>query len=791
MAAACDECSGGCTRRAGGQKVANSEKAPKPPVLGAAHRSSNDGIAASISTAALGLTALLGVAGVTHGSELRTHSATTNEHTLETVTVVGTRTERTLGEVAASISVYDREDIERRLVRDIQDLVRYEPGVSVGGTGSRFGLEGFSIRGVGGNRVLTLIDGIRMPEEFSFGPFLSSRRDFVDVDTISRVEIARGPVSTLYGSDALGGVVAITTRAPNDYVGADKNSYLDLKAGYNSEDDSVVGAANLALGNETLAGLLTYTYRAGQETETFGNVGGTGQTRTLADPQDIDTETLGFKLAWSPAQGHNIIAAVDVLDGTTDTDLLSDTGLSVRGVLTDSRVAADDRRRERFSLGYRFTGDGWIDSAFATAYLQSAQTTQRTFEERTAGGGLAQTRVRDSLFEQEISGIFAQASSRFNLATTAHTLTYGIDIYRTENSSIRTGSTVDLATSQQLPEFNPLPTRDFPLTEVENRAFFLQDEIVLLDGRLRVTPGLRFDDYQAVTSPDSIYFSGNPGVSPPEDFADSALTLKLGVLYQFTKQVSAWARYSEGFRAPPYDDVNVGFSNFIGGYKTIAAPGLEAESSEGYELGLRVQGDAGSLQLAVFDTVYDNFIQALTPSPLFARSGGIDPNDGLLTFQSVNLDEVAIAGVELRAAFALGSVHTRLSNFYLDGAAAYATGEDQNGVPVETIDPMSAVLGLRWAPVSLPLETELIWTWSARKDEEDIVNPRPATDSFNVLDLLVHVEINDRWQLDAGVFNVFDEAYIRWADTAGIGEDAVDRFTRPGRNFSLTLRASL
>ncbi|MEM7692521.1 MAG: TonB-dependent receptor plug domain-containing protein, partial [Pseudomonadota bacterium] len=189
---------------------------------------------------------------------------------LETVTVVGTRTERTLGEVEATISVYEQEDIERLLVRDIQDLVRYEPGVSVGGTGSRVGLDGFTIRGIGGNRVLTLIDGIRAPEEFSFGPFLSSRRDFVDVDTISRVEIARGPVSTLYGSDALGGVVAITTRAPNEYISADDSTYADFKTGYSSEDNSFIGTFNGAYGTEQLAGLLTYTYRTGEETETTG-----------------------------------------------------------------------------------------------------------------------------------------------------------------------------------------------------------------------------------------------------------------------------------------------------------------------------------------------------------------------------------------------------------------------------------------------------------------------------------------------------------------------------------------
>ena len=125
-----------------------------------------------------------------------------------TITVVGTRTERTLKELAATISVVTGEDLEREITRDIADLVRYEPGVSVGGTGSRFGLSGFTIRGIGGNRVLTMVDGIRIPDEFSFGPFLSARRDFVDIDSLERAEIARGPISSLYGSDAIGGVVA-------------------------------------------------------------------------------------------------------------------------------------------------------------------------------------------------------------------------------------------------------------------------------------------------------------------------------------------------------------------------------------------------------------------------------------------------------------------------------------------------------------------------------------------------------------------------------------------------------
>ena len=97
---------------------------------------------------------------------------------LETMTVVGSRTERPLKEIAATIDVIDSDRIEEELARDIADLVRFEPGVTVSGTGSRFGLSGFNIRGIGGIRVLTLVDGVRVAEEFSFGPFLSFKARF-------------------------------------------------------------------------------------------------------------------------------------------------------------------------------------------------------------------------------------------------------------------------------------------------------------------------------------------------------------------------------------------------------------------------------------------------------------------------------------------------------------------------------------------------------------------------------------------------------------------------------------
>ncbi|MDP1086218.1 TonB-dependent receptor plug domain-containing protein, partial [Klebsiella pneumoniae] len=87
----------------------------------------------------------------------------------------------------------------------------YEPGVSVGGAGTRSGNAGFNIRGIDGDRILTQVDGVEVPDHFSNGPYAQTRRNYVDPEIVKRVEIRRGPASALYGSSAIGGAVSYFT----------------------------------------------------------------------------------------------------------------------------------------------------------------------------------------------------------------------------------------------------------------------------------------------------------------------------------------------------------------------------------------------------------------------------------------------------------------------------------------------------------------------------------------------------------------------------------------------------
>jgi hemoglobin/transferrin/lactoferrin receptor protein len=180
--------------------------------------------------------------------------------------VVAARRAQPSEEVAGTVSVIDRPQIERLQAQDIRDLVRYEPGVRVAADPSRFGLDGFNIRGVQGNRVAVRIDGVPLPDAFAVGSFSNAGRDQVDPEFVQRLEILRGPASALYGSDALGGIVAFATRAPADLLDGEGGGG-ELRSGWSGRDEAWRVAALGAWQGPVHGALLALGERRGHEAE--------------------------------------------------------------------------------------------------------------------------------------------------------------------------------------------------------------------------------------------------------------------------------------------------------------------------------------------------------------------------------------------------------------------------------------------------------------------------------------------------------------------------------------------
>lgn len=726
---------------------------------------------------------------------------------IEKITVTATRAERVVKDVPATVSVISAEAMEKNLARDIADLIRYEPGVSVGGS-NRFGLNGFTIRGIGDDRILTQVDGVPIVDEYNFGAFLTARRDFIDVDALKTVEIVRGPASSLYGSDALGGVVSFLTKDPEDYLAAGRPYHFSAKGGYSSEDQSFLSTATVAGGGEVFKGLLVYTYREGEETESNG--GGAisaGPARGKADPQDFGSHNVLTKLVYDLNDAHQFRLTADYYQTDSAVDVLSDAGAftcSSRGCSHSNltTTAADGRERYRILLGHDYQGDALLfHRAQWQLYFQDSESEQETSQQRVnlRSRGL-EDRSRYSSFSQEVFGAELQLDRAFDFAATEHYLVYGFEYEDTDSETLRDGGTVNAQTGAPIPNpFLTFPTRGFPLSETTEYAFFLQDEITLFDGRFSLTPGLRYDDYEMTPNPDAVFLAGNPGTAVPEKFKDQEVSFKLGAVFHFNKAYSLHAQFAEGFRAPPYDDVNRAFTNFIGGYTTLPNAQLKSERSDSYEFGVRGEGRYGSFSLTGFLNEYDNFIDTN-----FVR--GFNRRTGLLEFQPSNLDQAEIKGVEFAGAWNLEASFPQLQGFHAYASVAYARGNDEgSGRPLNAVDPMKGVFGLSYRP-NETWRAELVATAVKRKTRIDDSGVGGedfryfATPGFVTLDLLGEYRFGERARVNLGVFNLTDKKHWHWSDAfalGGIGQsgppgavlwDNIDRFSRPGINVSTSFR---
>lgn len=711
---------------------------------------------------------------------------------LEEVVVTATRTENALSDVANTVTVISEEQIEREMTNGIDDLIRYEPGVSVTG-GGRFGLSGFTIRGIGGDRVLTLVDSTPTADEFTFGPFLSSRRDFVDVDAIKAVEIVRGPGSSVYGSNAIGGTVNFTTKQPSDYL-QDRAYAGSVKVGSSTIDNGLNATSMLAVGNQKLSAMAVVTLRDNEENQNYFSDDLSGTARKSNNPQTNKSTNLYAKLHFVPSEDHRFSLVAEKFNGDTDTDVTTAVGTSKFGTITNSQLANDQRNRTRFSVAYQYKGESTIlDSANIMIYTQDSETEQQTIFERVSRGKI-QDRNRNSFFAQKNSGIRLQFVKNAELGSTKHLISYGADYDKNSTSTLRTGQTIDRESGQKLREFSNFPTRDFPNSKYTSLGLFLQDEISITDN-FKLIPGVRNDSFKLTPTADAIYLSGNTGSPTPEGFDESKTSKKLGAIYDFNDQWSVFSQYTEGFRAPPIDAVNAGFTNFASGYTALPNPNLKPESGKSVELGIRKFGEYSSVQLVAYRNTYQDFIQSLAVK-------GFNPATQLLEFQAKNLDEAQIKGVELKSQYQLAAISESLQGFETRFSVAKSSGEDKTtGTPINTIDPLQAVLGVAYLPSDGRWGMEAILTYHGKKKASDIdasslqrrgeqlVAPFEP-DSAAVIDLIGHVNLNDKSRINWGVFNLTDKRYFSWSEALvrNPNNTNLDRLTAPGRNFSVTYK---
>ncbi|QHF46675.1 TonB-dependent receptor [Pseudomonas sp. S35] len=727
---------------------------------------------------------------------------------LQQVTISATRNEQDVSRVPSTVSVHERQELDRLNVGNSRDLVRYEPGVSVGGAGTRSGNAGFNIRGIDGDRILTQVDGVEVPDHFSNGPYAQTRRNYVDPEIVKRVEILRGPASALYGSSAIGGAVSYFTLDPDDIIKPGKDVGARLKTGYSSADESWLTSGTVAGRVQDFDGLLHVSQRNGHETESYDGNNATGLNRTGANPEDARTTNVLAKLGWNYGDDNRLGLTYEKYKDDRDTNQKSAVGgpfnAGPSSNLYRSRAGNDTITRERFAIENSFALESPIADRIKTSLnYQIAKTDQTTNEHYVGARNL--WRERETLYQEKQWVFDAQLDKAFAIGDTDHAVTYGTTLKQAKVTGSRTGSATCLAVSVGCaaigaPSTNirdiVVPASDFPDPTINTYALFAQDQISW--GKWTFLPSVRYDytqlkpklteDFLNATDPNRIYNHDD------SEKTWHRVSPKFGLTYALTNNYTWFGQYAEGFRTPSAKALYGRFENIQQGYVVEPNSDLKPESSKSFETGLRGNFESGNFDVAVFYNKYHDFINE--DAALLAPTG--------TAFKASNIKRATIKGVEVKGRLNLDAFGAP-QGLYTQGSAAYAYGRNEDtGEPLNSVNPLKGVFGLGYEQDSYGALVS--WTLVKKQDRVDSAtffspdgdtSKAPfKTPGFGILDLTGFYKVSNDVTINGGVYNLTDKKYWNWDDVRSfdsIGEAGVtapaniDRLTQPGRNFAINV----
>lgn len=723
---------------------------------------------------------------------------TENIQELEESTVIATASKRPwLKSPGSSITMRMNDFIEQG-GSDLGNIARYDPTVSApfnlassdGSFGyGQTGYTGYNIRGIEGNRVLMLVDGIRQPEQFISTTFAQDEgsaggagRDYYDPAMFEATEILKGSASALYGSDAMAGVVSYRTPDAEDFLGrSDRNFGGLLRAQYFSHNESFAQQGFFATEKDQFSFLLGVATRQGSETKNNGSI--------APNPADQDSQSYLMKMRWTPNDANSFGFTLENFNRERFIDVVNVTP----GMFdTFNKFIHNDERqtRERYSLDWQFQPVNTAGLAFDTVdtmlYYQATNNESINNSESIFG------RIRNQHieFNTDIIGL----RSTFRKQIYRNDLTYGIDISKatSENSFFRTDN--------GLP---PFPNNiSFAPTDTLRAAAFLQTEFIpSAASRWSFIAGARIDYNEIEPNLSADYLDrirrlsgGFNSYETPGKLDNLTIAPRLDALYALTDHSTLYAKYSQGFRNPTAEELSMIFDHppsggSPAGNLTLPNPELEEESSHAFEIGYKYLDQTMQLQATSFYTRYSDFIE-------YGVRTGNQNSEGRDIYTTVNRGKATIYGYELKGAFQMDDWHTRLSGFEIGASTGQTWGVDnQDDTWLNSVEPMTSIAWLGYVSDDNKLGARISGTYVAevKHVSDDDGGPYFRPPSYFTLDVSAYYKINDDITIQAGVNNLLDRKYYSWANTRRSGGHSAnqfaidDRSTAPGMNGFVSL----
>ncbi len=650
---------------------------------------------------------------------------------IEEIQVTATRGASNTGDVVNAVSVVDAERLEELQPGLITDALQGAPGVFVQQTTPGQGTA--IVRGLKGSEILHLVDGMRLNNAL-FRNAPNQYLALVDPWIVGRSEVVRGPLSSLYGSDAMGGVVQLFSARPK----FDGNAWTTegrVRLSYDSANLGKTVNASIAGGHDSLSTGASISYQAFDDVRTAD--------RRIQSPTAFDARAASAFVSMVDKADREWDFSVQYLeqDHTPRYDELvpgfgqTEPASEVFLFSPNSRLFVHGVHR---SGGY----SAWLDKLEVHVGFQ-----QMTDGRRTRDLGSDRLRVEDNksdLFGFTVQGNAAQMGR--------HHISYGVDIYYDEVSSERLQTTVSTG------EVAAIGARFPDGSTMRNLDAYLHDSVDLND-RVLLDIGLRLSNAEVeLTATDT---------GPAATVSNTDVSGSLGVRYAFSDTWSGIANLARGFRAPNIFDLGT-LGERPGNRFNVSNTSLGPETVVTAEMGVRFNSDRTSIEAVLWGSDYQDKIVSIF-------TGGVNAN-GRDIVQSQNASSVSLTGAEIAAKFLVTEAHS------LNLTVNYTRGEteEEGSVtqPSDRIPPLNGRAAWRYTKSNWWFTSEVMFAAEQnRLNSRDVRDPRInplGTPAWGSLNLGFGISPSDRWTVVTRFENMLDRQYRRH----GSGVDAPGRSVR-------------
>ncbi|EAJ7087932.1 TonB-dependent receptor [Campylobacter jejuni] len=659
------------------------------------------------------------------------------KYQLNDVVVSASGFEQDLVDAPASISIITKEELEKKPIKDIGEAIGDIPGVDV--TMNKTGTYDFSIRGFGSSYTLVLIDGKRQSVANGFydNGFSGSESGYLPpLSMIERIEVIRGPASTLYGSDAVGGVINIITKKNPDKTEAniEFNTLLQQHSNHygNAGGFNAYVATPLIEDTLSISARLKYYDKATSDLKWPTPVWNSSQQRPdnyqIASHSPGAFTSLGFgsRLNWTVNDKNNIYFDIERYINE----------ISVNS--TSSRAIKSER--QLFKDNIVLNHDGNYDFGSTNSYLQYGST-------------------KDKELHSQIWVGEGKVVLPWNLGQYGNLVnTFGarIDYEMLKNDQASAGSQIRGKNLDQT-----------TVALYGENEYFITDDLIF-------TTGLRY-----------IY----------SDLFDSEFTPRVYLVYHLNDNIVFKGGVSKGYKTPAAKELTNGYYNYANGNAYFGNPDLKPEESINYELGVDFRiFDFAHYSITGFITDFTNQISS---EDLTGMQNGINCSNGTVCTRPINLGKTQTKGIEFAFntktynGFSLNSSYTFMDNRYKDGQKNWFGGDR-----IENLPRHIAMLKLNYerGKFSSYIKTRArLDTIAKAKGGGNGSLPWQKYKPFYIVDLGINYKINKQSSLSFVVQNLFDKNFFdpqvtKWdgANPAGYANRYQD-YTE-GRSFWLSYK---